>query len=121
MSKPSVNVVCDLVRRKSYLESYEIEPDALQLSCDEKGGNVYLKLSEVESWLGAPLSDTSRDLAEVAAYIYQADKGIRRGEGDRWARRFAMLIPVRRPDLWGGLAPHLSRTLFELTGDRFDF
>ncbi|MDT5121110.1 MAG: hypothetical protein QOC96_592 [Acidobacteriota bacterium] len=121
MSKPSINVLCDLVRRKSYLESYEIPADALQLSCDEREGNVYLKLEEIEAWLGTPLSAASRDLAEVAAYIYQADKGLRRGEGDQWTRHFSMLIPVRQLEAWNHLGPHLSRTLFELTGDRFDF
>jgi hypothetical protein len=49
MSKPIINVLCDLVRRKSYLESYEIPADALQLSCDEREGNVYLKLEEIEA------------------------------------------------------------------------
>jgi 7-cyano-7-deazaguanine synthase in queuosine biosynthesis len=121
MSKPSINVLCDLVRRKSYVESYEIDADALQLSCDEKEGNVYLKLEEIEAWMGARLSAASRDLAEIAAYIYQADKGIRRGQGDRWTRHFSMLIPVRLLEVWTNLGPQLSRTLFELTGDKFDF
>jgi 7-cyano-7-deazaguanine synthase in queuosine biosynthesis len=121
MPKPSINVLCDLVRRKSYLESYEIDTNALQLSCDEKEGNVYLRLEEIQAWLGAGLSPMSRDLAEIAAYIYQADKGIRRGEGKTWTRRLSMLIPVRQPGKWKRLAPLLSGTLFELTGDRFDF
>jgi hypothetical protein len=42
MPKPYVNVLCDLVRRKSYLNSYEIDTNALQLSCDGKEGNVYV-------------------------------------------------------------------------------
>jgi 7-cyano-7-deazaguanine synthase in queuosine biosynthesis len=121
MPKPKINVLCDLVRRKDYMNSFEIDKDALQLSTDEEHGNVFLRLGEIEQWLGKPLTDISRDLAEVAAYIYQADKGIRRGEGDRWTRSFSMLIPVRRLESWNKLNPQLSRTMFELTGEQFDF
>lgn len=52
---------------------------------------------------------------------YQADKGIRRGQGDLWTRHFSMLIPVRQHEVWTNLGPQLSGTLFELTGDKFDF
>src|SRR5262245_49759409 len=119
MSKPTVNVLCDLVRRKSYLDSYNFDSKLLQLSCDQKRGNVYLRLGQIEAFLGTPLSDVSRDLAEVAAYIYQADKGLRRGEGSEWTRDISMLVPVRALSTWQKLSPLLSRTLFELTQDVF--
>ena len=121
MPKPTINVLCDLVRRKSYLDSYDFDSNLLQLSNDPKRGNVYLRLSEIERFLGAPLSNMSRDLAEVAAYIYQADKGLRRGEGNEWTRDVSLLVPVREPAKWKRLSFGLSRTLFELTGDLFNF
>jgi 7-cyano-7-deazaguanine synthase in queuosine biosynthesis len=121
MPKPTINVLCDLVRRKSYLDSYNLDRNLLQLSCDQKRGNVYLRLDEIEKFLGAPLSNVSRDLAEVATYIYQADKGLRRGEGSEWTRDVSMLIPVREPATWNKLRSELSRVLFELTGDVFNF
>lgn len=119
--KPHVNVLCDLVRRKEYEESFDISPDVLRISCDAEAGNVYLRPGELEDWLGRPLQALSRDLAEVAAYIYEVDKSVKRGEGDSWTRSISMLIPVRRSDLWGGLSGRLARTMFELTGDDFTF
>lgn len=121
MPKPTINVLCDLVRRKSYLDSYDFHSDVLQLSSDEKRGNVYLRLHQIEAFLGTPLSDVSRDLAEVAAYIYQADKGLRRGEGSEWTREISMLVPVRAFSTWQSVRESLSRILFELTGDVFTF
>jgi 7-cyano-7-deazaguanine synthase in queuosine biosynthesis len=121
MPKPTINVLCDLVRRKSYLDLYNFDRNLLQLSCDQKRGNVYLHLGQIESFLGQPLSDVSRDLAEVAAYIYQADKGLRRGEGSEWTRELSMLVPVRALSIWQKLSSSLSHTLFELTGDVFNF
>jgi 7-cyano-7-deazaguanine synthase in queuosine biosynthesis len=120
MSRPYINVLCDLARRKKYKDAFEIDKAALLLSCDERQGNVYLRLREVEAWLGNTLSPISRDLIEVAAYIYQADKGVRRGAGDRWTRHFSMLIPVRLPSLWQSVSPQLVRMLFSLIGDQFD-
>lgn len=121
MPKPTINVLCDLVRRKSYLDSYVFDNNLLQLSCDPNRGNVYLRLHEIETFLGKPLSKVSRDLAEVATYIYQADKGIRRGEGSDWTREISMLIPVRELATWKALSSRLTRVLFELTGDLFNF
>lgn len=121
MPKPTINVLCDLVRRKSYLDSYNLDSNLLQLSCDPQRGNVYLHLHEIENLLGVPLSNVSRDLAEVAAYVYQADKGLRRGEGSEWTRQVSMLIPVRELSKWMKLRSELSRILFELTGDVFTF
>jgi len=121
MPKPYVNVLCDLARRKRYLDSYDIEPNALLLSCNPKRGNIYLRLTEIEMFLEKPMSNVSRDLAEIAAYIYQADKAVRRGEGNRWTREFSMLIPVRESAQWTEISSLLSRCLFELTGDFFTF
>lgn len=121
MPKPTINVLCDLVRRRSYLEAYNFDSHLLQLSCDQKRGNVFLRLNQIETFLNAPLSDVSRDLAEVAAYVYQADKGIRRGEGSEWTREISMLVPVRAFSTWQKLRESLSHVLFELTGDVFNF
>lgn len=121
MPKPTINVLCDLVRRKSYLDSYNFDSNLLQLSCDQSRGNIYLRLAEIEKFLGQPLSNESSDLAEVAAYVYQADKALRRGEGNDWTREVSMLIPVRDPRKWKRLSATLSRMLYELTGDFFTF
>jgi 7-cyano-7-deazaguanine synthase in queuosine biosynthesis len=121
MPKPTINVLCDLVRRKSYLDAYNFDSNLLQLSCDQNRGNVYLRLNQIETFLDAPLSDLSRDLGEVAAYVYQADKGLRRGEGSDWTREISMLVPVRALSTWQKLRECLSRVLFELTGDVFNF
>ena len=121
MPKPTINVLCDVVRRKSYLDAYNFDGKLLQLSCDQNRGNVYLRLDQIETFLGAPLSNVSRDLAEVATYIYQADKGLRRGEGSEWTREISMLVPVRAVSTWRKLSAPLSHILFELTGDVFSF
>jgi len=121
MPKPTINVLCDLVRRQSYLDLYNLDSNLLQLSCDQRRGNIYLRLDEIEKFLGQPLSNESSDLAEVAAYVYQADKALRRGEGNDWTREVSMLIPVRDPQKWKRLSSSLSRMLFELTGDLFTF
>jgi len=73
------------------------------------------------------LSSISRDLFDVACYVYAADRLISRGTekdlGDRWRRKLVFALPVRNPKTWQ--KPEVKGALCEalsfLTGDYFDF
>lgn len=69
------------------------------------------------------------DLVEIAAYVYSADRLVRRGSrssakiGDDWSRAFRFTIPVRRPDLWNrhDVNTSLQEALSFLSQDEFSF
>lgn len=71
--------------------------------------------------LGMRPSETSIDLALLAAVITAADTRISRATEaqDAWSREINLNIPVHNPDLWTSLAPLAVITLNFLTGDRW--
>lgn len=71
--------------------------------------------------LGMRPSETSIDLALLAAVITAADTRISRATEaqDAWSREIDLNIPVQNPDLWTSLAPLAVTTLNFLTGDRW--
>lgn len=71
--------------------------------------------------LGLRPSETSIDLALLAAVITAADTRISRATEaqDAWTREIDLHIPVQNPDLWTGLAPLAVTALNFLTGDRW--
>jgi 7-cyano-7-deazaguanine synthase in queuosine biosynthesis len=70
---------------------------------------------------GLTPSDTSVDLALLAATVTAADTRISRrlNAQDFWTREIALHIPVADPALWGAQAELLSKLLNFLTGDRW--
>jgi hypothetical protein len=71
------------------------------------------------------LPDRLLDLLEIAAYVFSADRLIRRGERDdveyyTWARSFEFRIWVRDHEFWsrGDVKHKLSEALTFMTGDR---
>jgi len=71
------------------------------------------------------LQDNVKDLLELAAYIYAADRKIKRGEIDAveyqsWDRSFHFVFPVRDLPFWNRNDVHsaLSEALEFMTGDK---
>jgi 7-cyano-7-deazaguanine synthase in queuosine biosynthesis len=118
-----INIVCDFPNLETDRKSFEISDKALYLSADSTKGNITFDPALFSRDLGAPLDPISLDLCEIASYIYLADKGIRRGEFDRWGRELSFLVPVRQPAKWNSVKRHLINTIATLTGDglRFHF
>lgn len=71
--------------------------------------------------LGMSPSETSIDLALLAAVVTAADTRISRAteSQDAWSREVELNIPVHNPGLWSDLAPLVVTTLNFLTGDRW--
>lgn len=70
---------------------------------------------------GLTPTDTSLDLALLAATVTAADTRISRrlNAQDFWTREIALHVPVADPALWGAQAELLSTLLNFLTGDRW--
>jgi 7-cyano-7-deazaguanine synthase in queuosine biosynthesis len=71
------------------------------------------------------LPDRVKDLLEIAAYIYAADRKTRRGtlnavEYQKWDRTFHFVFPVRDIDFWNRPDVHLalSEALVFMSGDK---
>lgn len=71
--------------------------------------------------LGLTPSETSMDLALLAAVVTAADTRISRDEAsqDAWTREIDIYLPVANPNLWSNLAPLIVTLLNFLTGDRW--
>ncbi len=81
--------------------------------------NVQRDLSLLRSEDEAKLDDPVADLVDIATALYTADIAVMRGEREDWPRAIDLTIPVRRVDLWRGLADRFQRLVHELTRDRF--
>lgn len=71
--------------------------------------------------LGLRPSETSVDLALLAATITAADTRISRATEaqDAWTREIDLYLPVQNPTLWSSLAHLIVKTLNFLTGDHW--
>lgn len=80
-------------------------------------GQVLSQLREI----GLRPSETSVDLALLAAAITAADTRISRSADaqDAWTRRIDLHVPVQAPDQWIALAPLITNMLKFLTGDQW--
>jgi hypothetical protein len=92
-----INIVCDFPNVEAPQKNFEIVDKAVYLSADPIKGNVKFDPTLMSRDLGSALDPLSLDLCEIASYVYLADKGIRRGEFDRWGRQLSFLVPVRQP------------------------
>jgi REase_DpnII-MboI len=101
----------------------------LDLRLDVDADNtIRLKLEEFNRALG-PLTDRAKDLVEIAAYVFAADRKVLRGANsavmyDSWSRCFSFNIPVRDHTFWQleETKSLLSELLVFITGDSsFEF
>lgn len=92
----------------------EIEFDGMA-DIDHVLGGILTQLED----LGLQPSDTSLDLALLAAAVTAADTRVERAkEGqDRWTRELEVSIPVKDLQTWLAATPLLEKTLNFLTGD----
>lgn len=100
----------------------------LEISASPPGQNLRLNIDNVTHRMLSRLDPLSRDLLEVAAYVYYADCSIRRGtEADiyarHWRRKFKFVVPVSDPDVWNSpeIKGSLEETLEFVSGDEFSF
>lgn len=97
---------------------------------DQTGSNqnVHIRVTNVTSEILKSLQPASRDLLDIATYVYVADSSVTRGGptdifGSHWSRALQFVIPVRNRSLWQqpNVVDQLTRTLGYLTGDSFKF
>lgn len=111
--------------------TFDSSPDADKvLELSQAGGdkNVQLEVTNVTGAIVNELTPLSRDLLDLAAYVYVADSSVSRGGpadlwGSRWKRSFSVALPVREAQSWSRPKVHasLKRALEYVTGDDFDF
>lgn len=102
--------------------------ETLQINPTEPNRNLRLKIQNISHKLLMDLKDVSRDLIDIASYIYYADTSINRGTNkdifhNDWIRDFHFVIPVRNLGLWQekAIKEKLISTLSFLTQDSYDF
>lgn len=116
-----VNIVCDNQIRSEYRRRFKFRKQVVHLSADPRFGNVYVNPDDIAQALGKPLDSLSRDLCEIAAYVFMADKSFKRGDFGKWTRDLAFLIPVRNPARWNSVKSILTNTVATLSGDNIEF
>ncbi len=91
----------------------------------DSGSNTKIDLPHLLQNVGCHFSDKSKDLLEIAAYVYASDRMITRGktvqlEYDNWSRDLTLHIPVRDPEFWKGqdVYAKLIALLRFMTGDK---
>jgi 7-cyano-7-deazaguanine synthase in queuosine biosynthesis len=89
------------------------------LSVDEPGRNLLCRRRKIERAIGKRLSPISRDLLEVAAYIYAGDVVVHRTQ--RWRRSIRFVIPVRHPGRWHKIKRELALAASFVSGDHIAF
>lgn len=115
MSRPPHVIVCNGATI-SPAPSADREPLRLEYRTDEVDRNVRIGLPDFVQKV-VHLPDRIRDLIEIAAYVYCADRQIKRGERDAveyhsWGRNLNFAIKVRDYEFWN--SPQTQRKLNEL-------
>lgn len=90
---------------------------------------VSIRISDVARVFQRNLSGRALDLLEIAAYVFTADAGTRRGSQwqddavEAWQRDLKLVIPVRDPDFWTrpDVSNALVKTLSFLSDDKWSF
>ena len=87
--------------------------------------NMTVKIHDFASRLIPRMPDRTRDLIEIAAFVYAADRLIKRGRTDQvefenWARELTFCIPVRDLAYWqqAETATNLANALTFVSGDK---
>lgn len=89
-----------------------------------KNQNVKVELPHLVRVVGCHFPDKTKDLLEIASYVYAADRMITRGSPDAlefqsWSRSMKFIIPVRDHDFWKrttAVAPLVEALTF-MSGD----
>lgn len=116
-----INIICDHQLRPEAARRFRLAETPIHLSADPRLGNVYLNPDAIARDLGRPLDSLSRDLCEIAAYVYLADKALSRGQYEKWTRNLSFLVPVRNPARWNAVKGLLMNTIGTLSGDNVQF
>lgn len=106
-----------------------VEAKTHKLSIGKGKNQVRLRLDHLTRRMASALDDVSRDLIEIASYVYVADQTAKRGGlkefeyGEKWRRRFRFEIPVRQPDHWNSetVREALCNLLCFMTDDDYEF
>lgn len=124
MTAPSeVWVLCDDATHK------DAPADALRLSLGASGQSMTVEIDGIVSTLTGRLRPQFTDLIRIAALVLGADGAVSRGRttdddsGDRWTRRFRVVVGVDDPALWtqAPMQRALDETLSFLSQDSFTF
>jgi 7-cyano-7-deazaguanine synthase in queuosine biosynthesis len=87
-----------------------------------EGGNVTLRAELDGKSLEIEPDALTRDFLELSTLIYIVDElELRKKSRDSWSRRFDIIAPVAKPELWQRHEGLLRRTLHTLSGDEFVF
>ena len=97
-----------------------------QLNTQYPNGDIRLDIDGLDCVTFGQISGLSRDLMDIAFYVYSADKRIRRSTNAdiyaaRWIREITMVMSVREMAVWQDQAVRsaLEELLGFLTGDRW--
>lgn len=124
---PEILIACGgdspAVPKNSSVLELDLSPDA------DKKRKIRFDPGSVSAPLLDNLPDPLADALEIAAYVFSADRLIRRGReatphiGSEWQRRLRFRIPVRNVELWNRpeVKETLSETLCFLSGDDVEF
>jgi len=116
-------VLCDDVTHK------DAPVDALRISLGGSGQSMTVEIEGIVSTLTGRLRPQFTDLIRIAALVLGADGAVSRGRttdddsGDRWTRRFRVVVGVDDPELWTQVPMQraLEETLSFLSQDSFIF
>ena len=78
--------------------------EQIQINAVSPNQNLRLQIENITHQILTNLNPISKDLLEIASYIYYADCSIKRGSdrdafAEDWKRKFNFVIPVNNPDL----------------------
>lgn len=102
--------------------------EQIQINAIPPNQNLRLQIENITHQILSNLNPISKDLLEIASYIYYADCSIKRGSdrdvfSEDWRRKFDFVIPISNPDLWNSenINNKLKNTLEYLSGDEYSF
>jgi 7-cyano-7-deazaguanine synthase in queuosine biosynthesis len=119
--KPNVNIICYGAIPSIINKRYNISDNYLKLYLHGKSSNVNVanEFADYNSFLEGTLSQISKDIVDVAATIYLADRSIKKDDSEM--RELNILLPVRRKEIWDN-NKYLLKTLIEyLLRDNVNF
>jgi 7-cyano-7-deazaguanine synthase in queuosine biosynthesis len=111
--------LCNLDRKMSRSVRPSPGSKTIPLQVGKHDGNIGLSITNGHS-LTTDLSLRAQDLIEVAAYLYQSDRLVKR-DTDVWTRDLDYHMGVWDLERWQHLTPLLNRIASFLSGDRIKF
>lgn len=90
-----------------------------------RGRHPALRLEQLDPKLLEALRAPEKDLLEVAAFVYGADRLVSRASREEtaegWVRELTLVVPVRNVRSWNAVRTALEEALNFLTGDHWRF